>query len=157
MQLRLRTKLTLVMTSLVLLVVAVLCGVFLEQLLQQVLHDADRSANELAGQAFEDVSHALENAKNQGLRPGSYEPWEIHDYVQRAFAMNEKLPVELKDIAQSFAIYEVSIVDHDGFVLASSDKSLPGSLSLRRAPFSQLVQSPFIKQIKILAGPSRLY
>jgi PAS domain S-box-containing protein len=157
MQLRLRTKLTLVMTSLVLLVVAVLCGVFLEQLLQQVLHDTDKHANELAGQAFEEVSHSLENAKNQGLRPASYEQWEIHEYVQRAFAMNERFPVELKDLAGSIAIYEVSIVDHDGFVLVSSDKSLPGSLSLRRAPFSQLVQSPFVKQVKILAGQSRLY
>jgi hypothetical protein len=37
MQLRLRTKLTLVMTGLVLLVVIVISGVFVAQLLEQVL------------------------------------------------------------------------------------------------------------------------
>jgi PAS domain S-box-containing protein len=157
MQLRLRTKLTLVMTGLVLLVVAVLCGVFLEQLLQQVLHDTEKRANELVREGFDEVGHALEDAKNQGLRPASYEPGEIHDYVQRAFEMNEKLPAKLGDIGQTFAIYEVSIVDRDGFVLASSDKTLPGSLSLRRTPFSQLVQTSFVNQVKVLAGRPRLY
>ena len=48
MQLRLRTKLTLVMTGLVLLVVAVLSGVFLAQLLQQTLLETDKRANDLA-------------------------------------------------------------------------------------------------------------
>ena len=48
MQLRLRTKLTIVMTGLVLLVVAVLSGVFLVQLLQQTLLDTDKRASDLA-------------------------------------------------------------------------------------------------------------
>ena len=44
MQLRLRTKLTLVMTGLVLLVVAVLSGVFLAQLLQVSSRTTDKRA-----------------------------------------------------------------------------------------------------------------
>ena len=47
MQLRLRTKLTLVMTSLVLLVVAVLSGVFAAQLLEQLLQATNKCANDL--------------------------------------------------------------------------------------------------------------
>lgn len=157
MQLRLRTKLTLVMTSLVLLVVAVLSGVFLEQLLQQALRETDKRANELAHEAFDEARHALKDAENQGLRPKSNSPEDTHDYVQQAFETNEALLTKLKAATDSPAIYEVSIVDRNGLVLVSSDSALPGSHSLRRPPLSQLVQSPFIKQIKILAGPPRIY
>ena len=47
MRLGLRTKLTMVMTGLVLLSTAVLSLVFLELLLQQVLHDADKRAKDM--------------------------------------------------------------------------------------------------------------
>lgn len=157
MQLRLRTKLTLVMTSLVLLVVAVLSGVFLEQLLQQALHETDKRANEIAHEAFDEARHALKDAENQGLRPASNSLQDTHDYVQQAFETNEGLLTKLKAATDSPAIYEVSIVDRNGLVLVSSDSALPGSHSLRRSPLSQLVQSPFITQIKILAGQPRIY
>jgi signal transduction histidine kinase/HAMP domain-containing protein len=157
MQLRLRTKLTLVMTSLVLLVVAVLSGVFLEQLLQQALHETDKRANEIAHEAFDEARHALKDAENQGLRPASNSPEDTHDYVQQAFETNEALLTKLKAATDSPAIYEVSIVDRNGLVLVSSDSALPGSNSLRRPPLSQLVQSPFITQIKLLSGQPRVY
>src|SRR5436853_185667 len=53
MQLRLRTKLTLIMTGLVLLVVAVLSAVFVAQLFEQVLQQTDKRAQEIAAQVFE--------------------------------------------------------------------------------------------------------
>ena len=46
MQLGLRAKLTIVITALVLLTTAVLTMVFLELLMQQVLHDIDQRAQE---------------------------------------------------------------------------------------------------------------
>ena len=61
MQLRLRTKLTLVMTSLVLLVVVVLSGVFVVQLLEQVLQETDKRAREIANQVFEQARRASTN------------------------------------------------------------------------------------------------
>jgi type II secretory pathway pseudopilin PulG len=68
MQLRLRTKLTLVMTSLVLLVAAVLSGVFAAQLLDQLLQATRDRANDLAGQVFLQAQHSLTDAGQQGLR-----------------------------------------------------------------------------------------
>ena len=71
MQLRLRTKFTLVMTSLVLLVVAVLSVVFAAQLLDQLIQEADKRASDLAEQVFLQAKHALTEAAQQGLRPAS--------------------------------------------------------------------------------------
>ena len=62
MRLGLRAKLTMVMTGLVLLSTAVLSLVFLELLLQQVLHDADKRAKDLAQQIFHSAQLALEDA-----------------------------------------------------------------------------------------------
>jgi len=157
MQLGLRAKLTLVMTGLVLLTSLVLSGVFLELLLQQVLHDTDRRANEVAREVFDSARHALEDAKTQGLRPVSEEPPETHDYVRRSFEISEGLTSRLQSATDSPSIYEVSIVDHDGMVLASSDPSLPGKMELRRPQFSQLVQSSFVRQVRILADKTSVY
>src|SRR5258706_399130 len=62
MQLRLRTKLTLIMTSLVLLVVAVLSVVFVAQLLGQVLEQTDKRTHEIAHQGFVQAARALKDA-----------------------------------------------------------------------------------------------
>jgi hypothetical protein len=66
MQLRLRTKLTLVMTSLVLLVAAVLSGVFAAQLLDQLLQATKDRAGDLAKQVFLQAQQSLTNASQPG-------------------------------------------------------------------------------------------
>jgi PAS domain S-box-containing protein len=157
MQLRLRTKLTLVMTSLVFLVVAVLSVVFLGQLLQQVLQETDKNAKDLAHYVFLQVQNALTDAANEGIRPSSTSPEDIHDYVRHALEINEGLQAQLAAAISSPLIYEVSITDDDGLVLISSDKILPGQFLPRRTPLSQLVQRGLLHQIKVLRGASRLY
>ena len=62
MQLGLRTKLTLVMTGLVFLVVVVLSAVFVARLTSQVIHETNTRGNELAQQMFEQAKHPLEDA-----------------------------------------------------------------------------------------------
>jgi sensor histidine kinase regulating citrate/malate metabolism len=85
MQLRLRTKLALVITGLVLLVVAVLSMVFVTRLTDQVLRQANDRAHFVAQQVFNQAKHAVEDAARQGLRPTTGSPEDIHDYVRHAF------------------------------------------------------------------------
>jgi hypothetical protein len=151
MQLGLRAKLTMIMTGLVLLSVTVLSSVFYEQLLQQVMHDTDKRATEMAREVFYSAQHAVVDAKAQGLRPNSDDPRETHEYVRHAFEVSDGLTMRLQTAGDSPSIYEVSIVDRDGAVLVSSDAALPGKLAIRHPPFSQLVQSPFVRQVRILA------
>jgi len=157
MQLRLRTKLTLVMTGLVLLVAAVLSGVFAAQLLDQLLQATKDRASDLANQVFVQAQHALTDAAQQGLRPASDSPQEIHDFVRHAFEIDEGLHTQLKAAKENPLIYEVSITDRDGRAMVSTDENLPGKLLPKRAPLSQLVQRNFLHQVKVLAGPSKLF
>src|SRR5437588_1546217 len=150
MQLRLRTKFTLVMTSLVLLVVAVLSCVFAAQLLEELISETDKRATDLAVQVFLQAKHALMEAAQKGLRPDSYDPEEMHDWVRHMFEIDEGLRTQLSDVVKNPLIYEVSITDIDGLVLASSDPSLPGSFLPRRTPISQLEARGFLHQAGVL-------
>ncbi len=157
MQLRLRTKLTLVMTGLVLLVVVVLSGVFVAQLLQQVLQQTDKRTHEIAHEIFEQAQRALTDAAGEGLRPISNDPDDIHEYVWQAFKIDEGLHAQLKTAKETPSVYEVSITDQAGMVLVSTDESLPGKLLPRRLPLSQLTQRGTLHQVKVLAGPPKIY
>jgi len=156
MRLRLRTKFTLVMTSLVLLVVAVLSCLFAAQLLEQLIRETDKRANDFAHQVFQQAQQALVEAKQLGLRPGSDAPEEIRDYVRHAFEISEGLQTQLKDAArENPLIYEVSITDTDGLVLASSDDTLLGRFQPRRASLSELIGRSFLHQMKVLFVPPK--
>jgi PAS domain S-box-containing protein len=157
MQLGLRAKLTMVMTALVALMVAFLSLVFLEQQLQQALQDTFDRAEQLKEQVFEWASHADSDANARGLRPPSEDPEDIHDWVQSIFQTSDVLNNELASAAALPSIYEVSIVDNNGVVLVSSDPTLVGKIVQRRQPLSKLVDSPIVRQIRILAGTPQVY
>ncbi len=157
MQLGLRAKLTMIMAGLVLLSTAVLSLVFAELLVRQVLHDIDKRATELAGETFESARQALEEAKAQGLRPSSEDAQATHNYVTHAFEISDTLNARFQSAMDSPFIYEVGIVDRDDVVLISSDSRLAGKTELRRPPLSQLVQSSFVRQVRILTEPPHIY
>jgi PAS domain S-box-containing protein len=157
MQLGLRFKLTMVMTALVLLMTLALSLVFLEQKLQQVLQDTSDHAVELSKAVFDWASHADDDARGMGMRPASNDPEEIHAFVKKAFETSDALNTQIQKAAALPSIYEVSIVDKDGVVLVSSDPAQVDKIVPRRTPLSQLVQSPIVTQIKILAGPPQVY
>jgi PAS domain S-box-containing protein len=158
MQLRLRTKLTLVMTGLVMLVVTIMSVVFVGQLLEEVLQETDQRVQYIARLVLLQAQGALYSARDQGLRPASNSPEDIHDYVRHSFEINDGLQSQL-EAAKAFypPLYELSIVDDDGIVLISTDRKLPGQFEPRRLPLSQLVQRGFLHQIKVLRGADRQY
>jgi PAS domain S-box-containing protein len=153
MQLRLRTKLTLVMTGLVLLVVAAVSGVYLALLLQQVLDQSEKGAANIANSTWVQIKGALRDAESQGWRPESNSAQDIRDYVGYALGSSQGLQAQLKAAAKPPSIYEVSITDQDGSVLAASDENLRGKFQPRRPPLTQLTQRGFLHLVKVLAGP----
>ena len=158
MQLRLRTKLTLIMTGLVLLVVAVLSAVFVAQLFEQVLQQTDKRAQEIATQVFEEAKRALAEAAGRGLRPASNDPGDVDAYVEKAFNNSEGMRAQLKTAkVDTPSIYEVSITNDEGKVLISTDESLRGKFLPRRTAISQLTQRSYLHQAKVLAGPPQVY
>jgi uncharacterized membrane protein affecting hemolysin expression len=148
----LRTKFTLVMTSLLLVV---LSCVFASQLVEQLIHETDKRAGDLAEQFFVQAKHALVEAAQQGLRADSSAPEAIHDYVRHAFEISEGLRTQFVAAMTNPLIYQVSITDTDGVVLASTDENLRGKFLPRRALLSQLAGRSFLYQLRVLLVPTR--
>jgi PAS domain S-box-containing protein len=157
MQLRLRTKFTLVMTSLVLLVVAVLSVVFLAQLLEQVLHQTDNQTSDLAQNTFQQVKGAITEARERGWRPESNSPQDMTDYVRYALQSSDGLRAHLASASQSPIIYDVSVTTGDGLILVSTHEPSEGKYILRRDPLSQLVQRSFLHQVNVLRRSPKEY
>jgi len=158
MQLGLRTKLTLVMTGLVFLVVVVLSAVFVARLTGQVIHETNIRASELAEQMFEQAQHALEDAKQSGMRPISNSAEDRHAYVARAFETSDGLLSALQSpLGSNPWIYEVSIVDHAGVVLISSDPKMIGAKAQPYPPFSRIDRSNIFRQLQFLYGPQQVF
>src|SRR2546429_9733241 len=121
MQLRLRTKLTLVMTSLVLLVAAVLSGVSFWQLLEHVLRETNKRTVELAGDSFEWAQRGLADASSHRWRPETNTPEDIHDYVRYALQSSEGLHGQPKAAIGSPANYQVTIIRQHSIGMVSMD------------------------------------
>jgi PAS domain S-box-containing protein len=155
MRLRLRTKFTLVMTSLVLLVVAVLSCLFAAQLLEQLIRETDKRASDLAKQVFLQAKHAPVEAAQEGYQLSSDAPEEVRLYVRHAFEISDGLRTQFVAAKENPLIYEVSITDTDGIVLASTDEGLRGTFLPRRASLSQLVGKNFLHQMRVLLVPAR--
>lgn len=158
MQLRLRTKLTLVMTGLVLAVVALLSAVFVARLSTQVIRTANDRARFVGQQVFSQARHAVTDAASRGLRPETSDPQDIHDYVRKAFEDDSGLRA-LLDAAVGYtsSIDEVTIADSDGIAMLSSDANLQGRFVPRRAPLVMLLRSSFFEQLRALYGPPQTY
>ena len=158
MQLRLRTKLTLVMTGLVFLVVVVLSGVYFARLTGQVIQETNNRANELTQQVFAQAKRSLADARQSGMQAASDSPDDRRDYVRQAFERNEGLAEELQaPLGANVWIYDVMIVDKAGMVLASSDPQMPGTTVAQRPAFGQLMRANIFKQMKALYGPQPVY
>jgi len=158
LQLRLRTKLTLVMTGLVFLVVVVLSGVYFARLTGQVIQETSNRANELTQQVFAQAKRSLADAKQSGMQAASDSPEDRRDYVRRAFERNEGLAEELQaPLGANAWMYDVMIVDKYSMVLASSDPQMPGTTVYPRPLFGQLERANIFKQMKALFGPQPVY
>lgn len=158
MQLRLRTKLTLVMTGLVFLVVVILSGVYFARLTGQVIQETNNRANELTREVFAQAKRALADARQSGMQAASDSAEDQRDYVRQAFERSEALTEEMQTPLGSNAwIYDVMIVDTYGTVLASSDPQMPGRTAMHRPLFDQLDSANIVKQMKAIFGPQSVY
>jgi PAS domain S-box-containing protein len=158
MQLRLRTKLTLVMSGLVFLVVVALSGVYFARLTGQVIQETSNRANELTQQVFAQAKRSLADAKLSGMKASSDTPEDRHDYVRQAFERNDGLTEAMQaPLGANPWIYDVTIVDKSGMVLASGDPQTPGTYVTPRPLFGRLASGNIIRQMKALYGPDPVF
>src|SRR5580704_3030192 len=158
MHLRLKTKITLIISGLVLAVVVVNSWLYMATLTQQVIREADNRARQVTQEVFFQAQTALADSAADGNAPLSNSPEDMRNYVRGSLDQNAALSSLIDaEVGYSFLVYEVTIVDHNGVALISSDASLPDRAVLARTPLDQLANSSFISQWRVLFGPPRAY
>jgi signal transduction histidine kinase len=158
MQLRLKTKITLIMAFLVLGVVGVNSALYVVTLIHQVIRQADDRARLVSQHVFFQVQNALSDAAKAGGGPETNSETDLHAYVQKSLDDSDALTSLIEaEVGYSSLIYEVSISDLHGTVLISSDTSLPGKQSQVRQNFAQLISSSALAQVRAIYGPPKSY
>src|SRR5690348_1819586 len=158
MTLSLKNKFTLATASLVLVVAALISGLYVARLTHQVITQANERSQFVLQQVFIAAQNALRAAADSGAAPASSAPNDIRDYVQKTLGKDPGLSVLIEsDMSYSATVYEITISDNAGTALFSSDASLPGNPVAVRPKLSKLVGAPFAEQLRILNGPPRVY
>ena len=128
MRLSLKTKFTLATSLLVLAVVTVVSTLYIARLTRQTLRQADDRARFVADQVFLACKNSLTDAAARGDTPASDSAADLRAYVQRALDESNTLNSVMESaVGYSPTIYEISISDRDGIVLARPLLDVPKS------------------------------
>lgn len=158
MTLSLKNKFTLATAALVLVVVALISGLYVARLTRQVIAQAHDRSQFVLQQIFVAAQNALREAAESGAAPVTSAPEDIRAYVQKTLGDDAGLSALIEsDMSYSATVYEITISDNSGTALVSSDASLPGNPVALRPKLSTLVSAPFAEQLRILDGPPRVY
>jgi signal transduction histidine kinase len=157
MHLRLKTKITLLIVLMVLAVVGVSSWFYLATFTKQVVSQVAIRAGLVSQQIFFQAQNAMSDAASNGQLPKSNSPEDLNAYVRQAMEESSGLTSLIDAEAGIPTVYEVTIVDHQGNALISSDASLPGHAVLPRQPLSQLVNASFLHQLRAIEGPPQTY
>jgi len=157
MPLRLQTKLTLALSLLVLAVATAVSGVYLATLLQQELRQTEERAQDVVRQVFFQAQQALEDAAAEGNAPASTAPDDLREYVRAVLEEDAGVTRIVSGATEVQAIYEVTVTDHRGVVLISSDPALPGRAVSERAPLQALLQASLWRQLRVVYGPPEVF
>ena len=158
MRLSLKTKFTLATSLLVLAVVTVVSSLYIARLTRQTLRQSDERARFVADQLYLACENSLTDAAARGDSPASPSRADLRAYVQRALDNSHTLNSVMESaIGYSPTIYEITISDHDGIVLVSSDAALRGEKIAPHPRLDSLVGVGFFQQLRTLYGPPMVY
>jgi signal transduction histidine kinase len=155
---RLKTKLVLAITALVLAISGILALVYVGQLLHASVQQTYETNKMVANQ----VKFALQNAIETGLKDRKIDPakpYELGDLVTEAIRNSPALQAVLDSVNRySLTVYDVNILDSQSRTLLSTnpdnqDKTLPA-----RPDYEQLIHANPIKLIQaVVLGPPAVF
>src|SRR4051812_11673358 len=161
-RLRLKTKLVLAISGMVVAVVATLSFLYVSRLVQNRMDEAYETGDFVAHQVFHATRQALEtdlnNVRNSDVLRKNNDPAAIDALVQDALATDPGINSLIESIVgYSPNIYDVAITDDDGRALLHSDAHAIGQVVPRREGFAQIREGGLIRQLKVVYGAPGVY
>src|SRR3954464_421356 len=156
-RLRLKTKLVLAISGMVVAVVATLSFVYVSRLVQNRMDEAYENGDFVAHQVFHATRQALEIDLND-VRLKSNDPAEVETLVQDALANDPGINSLIESIVgYSPNIYDVAITDTNGRALLHSDAHAVGNVVPRREQFQKIREGGLRRQLQVVYGAPGVY
>lgn len=154
---RLKTKLVLAITALVLLISGLLSLVYVSQLLHAAVQQSYDSDRMMANQ----VNLALQHAVETGLRDRKFDPnhpEQLRELTRSAVQGSDTLHEVLESINRySLTVYDINIADYQGQILLSTDPENEGKPLPARADYNQLLNANPVKLMREVFGTPRVF
>ena len=154
---RLKTKLVLAITALVLLISGLLSMVYLSQLLHTSLQQSYNENRMVADQ----VRFALQNALQTGLKDRTVDPThpeQLRDLVKEAIHNSQELQAVLTSVNRySLTVYDINIGDNTSSVLLSTNPDNENKPLPIRQDYNQLLNADPIELMREVYGPPRVF
>ena len=155
---RLKTKLVLAITALVLLISGLLSLVYVSQLLHASVQQSLGTNRMVANQ----VQLAVKDALVTGLKDRTFDPskpYELRNMAAEAIRGGAALQVVIDSVNRySATVYDINIADTSGRILLSTDPENVDKTLPPRLDFSQLEHANSIRLLwKVMLGPGKVF
>jgi PAS domain S-box-containing protein len=155
--LRLRAKLVIAITSMVLVIVATLSALYFSEVVQlrmkEQLDDGIYIAREIVNQARVPLEQDFSSS-----RIDLSDPKQVEDAMEEQLQTDAGLNVLLESVVgYSLTTYDAAITNSQGKALLHTNSSMLGKVLKPREDFSSIAYGGIWKQLKVIYGPAQLY
>jgi PAS domain S-box-containing protein len=160
-RLRLKTKLVLAISGLVLALVAALSFLYVSQIFRQRINQSYDNAEFIAHQVLHAARQALETelpAPAAGARLESQGPAQARDAIAAILQRDPAVTSLLQSVVGYNAeVYDTALADRDGVALVHTDAGAVDKPMPRRPALAELRDGGFFAQLRAVYGPARVY
>lgn len=156
-RLRLKTKLVLAITSMVVVVVATLSSIYISQIIKQRLDETYQNGEFVCLEIFDATRGALE-ADLDPDRVNFDDPAALREAVEESLQTDAALNTVLQStVAYLPTIYDVAITDAENKAIVHTDGSAIGKVVLAREDLASIRSAGFWKQVQAIFGDPKVY
>src|SRR4051812_29013623 len=154
---RLKTKLVLAITGMVVAIVATLSSIYISQLIRARTEEAYQNAQFIKLELFNAAREALENdLANPKLDLN--DPVIFHDAVEESLQTDAGLnSLQQSVVGYSPTVYDIAITDEEGKAFIHTDPQNIGRFVAQREDFDVLRNAGFIGQLRSVYGEAKVY
>jgi signal transduction histidine kinase/HAMP domain-containing protein len=154
---RLKTKLVLAITAMVVAIVATLSSIYISQLIRQRTDHAYEEAQFISLELFNSAREALENDLSTSKLDLS-DPAVFNDAVEESLQTDGGLSSLVQSVVgYSPTVYDISITDAKGKTVIHTDPGVVGHTVAKREDLDVLRSAGFWKQLRAVYGEPKVY
>jgi signal transduction histidine kinase len=154
---RLKTKLVLAITGMVVAIVATLSSIYISQLIRARTEEAYQNAQFIKLELFNAAREALENDLTSS-RLDLSDPNIFNEAVEESLQTDAGLSSLLQSVVgYSPTVYDIAITDANGRAMIHTDPGNIGKVVSRREDFDVLRTAGFLGQLRSVYGEAKVY